>query len=204
MLAIDTATPGAAVALSREGAVAVRPLQWRQAFRETAPFAQALLAEAGLGWVDVDALAVPAGPGSFAGLRIGAALALGLADGRAIPLHAVPTLEAVAEAWAPPDAGRVCALLDARQGRQYAARYARKTDGWRLLAGPDDLEPAEVEALADGAPQVGPDRASPDAGSGATVAAALTRIVVRDPGRHRLATPAALTLIYVRPGARRP
>ncbi|MCX6156054.1 MAG: tRNA (adenosine(37)-N6)-threonylcarbamoyltransferase complex dimerization subunit type 1 TsaB [Candidatus Kapabacteria bacterium] len=46
---------------------------------------------------DIHAVAVSAGPGSFTGLRIGAALAKGLCFGNSPKFIAVPTLEAVAE-----------------------------------------------------------------------------------------------------------
>ena len=73
-----------------------------------------VLGEAGLAIADVDALAVSIGPGSFTGLRVGLALAKGIAFAGGLPIAAVPTLEALA--WvadaAPGDA--VCAALAER------------------------------------------------------------------------------------------
>ncbi len=56
-----------------------------------------LLAEAGIGWGDLDALAVCTGPGNFTGLRIGVAFARGLALGRGLPVAGVTLFEALAE-----------------------------------------------------------------------------------------------------------
>ena len=203
VLGIDTATDEPGVALVPASRTSVRAIGWRAAFLETAPAAEALLREAGIGWSDLGALAVPAGPGSFTGLRVGATLALGLARGRGIALCAIPTLEAVAEAWA--DAARVCAVLDARRGRWYAALCERDGAGWRVLEGPADLAPEAVPAFARGAPVVGPGAAAlagtaPAARGPAPVAAALAALAARDPARHRLAAPEELRLRYARSG----
>ncbi len=205
ILAIDTATDLPGVALSREGRVRVRPIGWRAAFRETAPAAAAVLAAEGIGWEDVTALAVPSGPGSFTGLRVGAAIAASFARARGVALHAVATLEAVAEAYAAGE-GRVCAVVDARRGRWYAALLARDGSGWRTAAGPEDLAPDAVAAFAAGAPVVGPGAAAVGGTGGpppgpAPVAAALTRLVAAAPERHRLASPSDLRLTYARSGA---
>ncbi|HEU4463816.1 MAG TPA: tRNA (adenosine(37)-N6)-threonylcarbamoyltransferase complex dimerization subunit type 1 TsaB, partial [Gemmatimonadota bacterium] len=158
VLAIDTATSGGSIALRVRGESRERALEWRGSFRQAAPAVDELLAEAGLLLGQLDAIAVPSGPGSFTGLRVGAALALGLARVARVPLSAVPTLAAVAEAFAPPGPARACATLDARRGRRYAALYERERPGlWRLVAGPVDGTPPEVAALAAGAPVVGPD-----------------------------------------------
>lgn len=67
-------------------------------------------------------LAVTAGPGSFTGLRIGLAVAKGLAFPHDIPCAGVSTLESLAFC-APPAGSCVCAL-DARRGEVYHAAFA--------------------------------------------------------------------------------
>ena len=198
VLAIDTATPGGSIALRVDGETRERPLEWRASFRQAAPAIDELMAEAGILLRGLDAIAVPSGPGSFTGLRVGAALALGLARIAGVSLSAVPTLAAVAEAFAPPTAARVCATLDARRGRRYAALYEREGPGyWRLVTGPLDATPSEIVALAEGLPVVGSD---PAAASPAGLAGSVARLASADPARYALIAPEELKLIYARPG----
>jgi tRNA threonylcarbamoyladenosine biosynthesis protein TsaB len=195
VLAIDTATTPGAVALRVGGETLRRTLDRRAAFRETAPAIESLRAEAGLEWTDLHAIAVPAGPGSFTGLRVGAAMAIALARITGRPLCGVPTLAAVAEAFAPPGAERVCATLDARRGRRYAALYEHAGAArWKLLDGPLDADPGAVAALAAGAPVV-----SPDPTDAAGVAVAICALVAADSAAHALASPEDLELAYARP-----
>jgi tRNA threonylcarbamoyladenosine biosynthesis protein TsaB len=67
-------------------------------------------------------LAVSVGPGSFTGLRVGAATAKGLALALGLPVAPVPTLDALAANLPFADA-LVCPLLDARKGEVYLAVY---------------------------------------------------------------------------------
>ena len=199
VLAIDTATDGPGVALLHEGRTRVQPIGWRASFRDAAPAALALLRSAGLGWDELDALAVPTGPGSFTGLRVGAALAVGLARGRGTALHGVPTLEAIAESYAPDGAARVCAALDARRGRWYVGLLERGDAGWRTLRGPADLRPEEVAELAGELPIVGP-VAEGEPRYPAPVAAGIAALVRLDPARSRVPSAGELELIYARSG----
>jgi tRNA threonylcarbamoyl adenosine modification protein YeaZ len=199
VLAIETATADGSVALRVGDRTGEKSLQWRASFREVAPAIEELMAEAGLSWANLDAIAVPSGPGSFTGLRVGAALALGLSKTVARPLYGVPTLAAVAEAYAPPGASRVCATLDARRGRRYAALYERAgTCLWELVAGPLDAGPEAVEAMAEGAHRVGPDLHREHVGGG--LAAAIARLVAAAPARYAQTSPGGLELVYTRSG----
>jgi len=79
---------------------------------------------AALGWKasDVDLFACGLGPGSFTGIRIGLATALGIAHARGIPLVGVSTLDAIARSWEGHD-GDVYPVIDARKGKIYSARF---------------------------------------------------------------------------------
>ena len=148
VLAVDTSTLQAGVALWRDGHV----LAERR--RAVTTHSEALLAmideafvEADLAPADVDAVACGAGPGSFTGLRIGLATAKGLCFALGKPLVMVSSLAALA-ARAPD--GRVLATLDALKGEVYAGLFAvvggvPAPDGAEAV-----LPPAKLLPLLDG------------------------------------------------------
>ena len=82
-----------------------------------------VLARAGVGLEDIQAVAVSIGPGSFTGLRIGLALAKGIAFAGRVPVVGVPTLEALAWVADATPGELVCAALDARKREVYAALF---------------------------------------------------------------------------------
>ena len=120
-----------------------------------------LLTDAGWTVRDLEGLAVSVGPGSFTGLRIGLSTVKGLALALAIPIAAVPTLDAMATLL-PFAALPVCPVLDARKREVYASLYRWDGAGmrreWEYLAlAPGDLarrfeEPVIV--LGDAADQI--------------------------------------------------
>ncbi|MCR4585527.1 MAG: tRNA (adenosine(37)-N6)-threonylcarbamoyltransferase complex dimerization subunit type 1 TsaB [Lachnospiraceae bacterium] len=77
-----------------------------------------------------DVIAVSAGPGSFTGLRIGAAMVKGLADGWRAGIIPVPTLEALACNFYGYE-GLVCPVMDARRGQVYGGVYS--FEGTKLM-----------------------------------------------------------------------
>jgi tRNA threonylcarbamoyladenosine biosynthesis protein TsaB len=95
-----------------------------------------LVANTGYILRDLVAVAVSDGPGSYTGLRIGAAAAKGLCFALDVPLVAVGTLPALAHQVATrtprPDAYHYAPMLDARRQEVYTALY--RADGHELAA----------------------------------------------------------------------
>ena len=84
--------------------------------------AEDALKQCGKTAADVTAVAVAEGPGSFTGVRIGAAAAKGFAWGREIPCYGISTLEAMAHSLGIYQ-GYVCPVMDARRAQVYNALF---------------------------------------------------------------------------------
>ena len=111
-----------------------------------------VLQEANLTLDNVQMLAIGIGPGSFTGLRIGAATWKGLAFAKNLPLVAVPSLDAMTR-LAPFHNDVVCPLLDARMHEVFGAVY-RFQEGHRQKIVPDSVCP--IGALLEQIPQPDP------------------------------------------------
>lgn len=160
LVALDTATEVAHLALCSGGQVQVQALGGAaQASTTTLPGLNALLAQAGLAWPDVQAIAFGQGPGAFTGLRTACALAQGLALGLSLPVIAIDTLMAVAESARRTHPGMAQALADAkaplwvlqdaRMSEVYAAAYAWADGVWQQVTPPVLWPLAHWQALID-------------------------------------------------------
>lgn len=121
VLAFDTSAAHCAAALLRDGAVIAerREEMAKGQAERLMPLLEELLAGAGLGWRDLDAIGVGIGPGNFTGVRISVAAARGLALALRIPAIGVSTLEALAEGAPRP----LTVAEDARRGEAYVQHF---------------------------------------------------------------------------------
>lgn len=140
-LAIETASDRAGVALgvaddvfTCESAAGAMPS--RLVYR----WIESVLAAARCGLADLGAVAFGAGPGSFTGVRVAAAVAQALGYARGLPVWQVSSLAALA-AGALRRSGMPHAVvaLDARMGGVYVGEYARGSDGRLRAVRPDRL-----------------------------------------------------------------
>lgn len=154
ILAIDTALTACSVAVWADGrslASAQRPMARGQA-EALVPMAQAIMAQAGLDFPELDRIAVTVGPGSFTGIRVGLAAARGFGLAAGKPVIGVTTLEALACMPAPCRGGLIAAI-DAQRGEVYAQRFGADATEPTLMpiAAASALATGEGIALGDGA-----------------------------------------------------
>jgi tRNA threonylcarbamoyladenosine biosynthesis protein TsaB len=147
LLAFETATEACSVAVYIDGAVRERfELAPRRHAELSLPWAGQLLAEAGIAKSQLDAIAVGRGPGAFTGVRLGVALAQGIALALDRPVVPVSTLAVLAMRA---DGERILAAIDARMGEIYAGAFAR-TDGGLVALSPEVVLKPELATLPDG------------------------------------------------------
>jgi tRNA threonylcarbamoyladenosine biosynthesis protein TsaB len=140
LLAFDTSTDRLSIALTCEVAGEARLWQHNaeggaKASTDLIPAIEALMAQAGLRFEELDAIAFGQGPGSFTGLRTACAVAQGLGFAANRPLLPVDTLLAVAEEarflHAPQKSPlQLQALLDARMDEVYTAGFLWNGQQW--------------------------------------------------------------------------
>ena len=130
LLAFETATEACSVAVYSDGEVRERfELAPRRHAELALPWAEQLLAEAGIAKSQLDAIAVGRGPGAFTGVRLAISIAQGIALALDKPVVPVSTLAALAMQA---NGKRILAAIDARMGEIYVAAFER--DGAGLLA----------------------------------------------------------------------
>lgn len=155
-LAIDTATDVASVAIgSGDRVQAARSVRGaRQHAAQIVPLIHEVLNLAGVRLEQIAAVVVGDGPGSFTGLRIGWAVAKGLAHERGLPIVAVPSLLGAAHAAAQGEVGPVAAYFDALRGQVFAAIYAFPPGRVETLVAPGLFTLAALARVAPSRPVV--------------------------------------------------
>ncbi|MCY3582667.1 MAG: tRNA (adenosine(37)-N6)-threonylcarbamoyltransferase complex dimerization subunit type 1 TsaB [Chloroflexi bacterium] len=133
LLAIDTATQFMSIALHDGDRLLAEctQLAGRTHNAQLAPLIARTLQQTGQKPGDLTALAVAAGPGSYTGLRIGLAVAKGLAAARALPIVPVSTLETLVVAVPHyRESPNMIVALPAGRKRIIYAEYAPLGSGW--------------------------------------------------------------------------
>jgi tRNA threonylcarbamoyl adenosine modification protein YeaZ len=137
ILAFDTSAAHCAAALLLGDRVILRDEAMEKGQAERlVPLLEEVLAEGGIRWRDLKALAVGTGPGNFTGVRIAVAAARGLALGLGIPAVGVTRLEALAHGLPRP----IVVIEDARRGQVYVQMFTPEGAGVAHLA--DQVVPA--------------------------------------------------------------
>lgn len=140
LLAFETATEACSVAVYVDGEVHERfEIAPRRHAELALPWAESLLAEAGIARAQLDAIALSRGPGAFTGVRLAIALAQGIALALDRPLVPVSTLAVLA---ARADGDRILAAIDARMGEIYAGTFERDGDDLRATSTESVIAPA--------------------------------------------------------------
>ncbi|MBC8239791.1 MAG: tRNA (adenosine(37)-N6)-threonylcarbamoyltransferase complex dimerization subunit type 1 TsaB [Alphaproteobacteria bacterium] len=136
VLAFDTAQQACSAAISHDGKLLSHcyKLMGRGQAEQLMPMIEAVRTQAGIGYEDLDLVAVTIGPGTFTGVRVGLAAARALALVQDIPVLGVGTLELLAQGQVravpgaatqilPPAGGGIVAAIDARRGELYAQAF---------------------------------------------------------------------------------
>jgi tRNA threonylcarbamoyl adenosine modification protein YeaZ len=146
LLALDTSTPAVTVALHDGSAVLAQRTEVgvNRHGELLAPSIEYVLRTAGVTPADLTHVVAGTGPGPFTGLRVGLVTARALGDALGIPVHGVPSLDAVALQHRDSSGqGGLVVMTDARRREVYWSGYTpdgRRTHGPGVDR-PDDLEP---------------------------------------------------------------
>jgi tRNA threonylcarbamoyladenosine biosynthesis protein TsaB len=153
LLAIDTATRVISLAL-HDGSHLLAEQTWHSANNhstELAPAVAALLKRCDQTVADLTVLGVSIGPGSYTGLRIGVALAKGIASARKLPLVGVSTLDTLAagQTYYSSNHGLI-AVVQAGRGRVIVKTYRWRKGHWTSHSEPQLMDWETLFARVDG------------------------------------------------------
>ena len=223
ILAFDTSTDSASIALYRPGEGIVAEQSWHSGREQTTqllPNVQRLMALVGVSVGDLRGIAVATGPGSFSGVRIGLSTAKSMAYALQLPVWGVPSLDALAYQQVAVTAAQVCAVLKMGRGRLAWAVYRTKGTRWQRLTpygsgtpqemaedvgsretGVATLFCGEIDAETAGAllERLGKKASIAPAAAGARRAGYLAELALQRAGNGQSDDPATLQAIYLQP-----
>jgi tRNA threonylcarbamoyladenosine biosynthesis protein TsaB len=158
LLAIESATEEGVVAVGRSSGELIAQDRWPAGHahgERLLASIEKVLAEAGSSLDDVAAIVVGIGPGSFTGLRVGLAVAKGLAFGLGLPIVGIETPVAFASALAAVRAGEADGSTVVLQPAGPSGRYVSvvasdQTGGRRLVGAPSFIGPDEEVPIPSG------------------------------------------------------
>ena len=113
---------------------------------ELSPAIQQALTRGGYTIADVEAIGLAIGPGSYTGLRIGAAVAKGLALSRHVPLVGVSTFDILAAAIPMAPDKQLAVALSAGRGRLAVGWYRALGETWQPSDEPALLTPEALSS----------------------------------------------------------
>jgi tRNA threonylcarbamoyladenosine biosynthesis protein TsaB len=147
LLCLDTATPQVSAAIGADGAVLgeVRLRRGRRHAEHLAPAIEYLCRELDVDLARLSAIAVGLGPGLFTGLRVGVTTAKTMAQVLRVPVVGVASLDLVAYPLRHTNR-LVAAILDARRGEVFHARYRPVPGGVQRVTEYEVGAPAELVA----------------------------------------------------------
>lgn len=190
ILAIDTSSPTVSVAVARsDGQLVMRAIPQRESSPVLLRMIDECLGEAEVTGRELDGILALRGPGSFTGLRVGLATALGLHQATQAPATGASTLACLAAA-APVSGRRVLAAVEALRGEWFVQRFIASDGNWpTALEEPRRVDPSALDTTDVGvvsahdvdrlASQLGPEiETTIDPGALAPIAA---RLALRQP-----------------------
>ncbi len=126
ILNLETATTNCSVSIGRDGAVVALMEENTPNYSHSEQlhvFIAAVLKKARLDFLDLDAIAVSKGPGSYTGLRIGVSAAKGLCFSLDLPLISIATLKSMAHQITASEKTIIIPVLDARRMEVYSCVF---------------------------------------------------------------------------------
>jgi tRNA threonylcarbamoyladenosine biosynthesis protein TsaB len=145
ILGIETATAQVGCAIGgHEGVIAsAHQCRGRRHAEALAPMISFVLDQAEIELADLGAIAVDVGPGLFTGLRVGISTAKAFAYGLSVPMIGVSSLDLLAFPMRY-SSRLIVAVVDARRGEVFHARYRQVPGGIQRVSEPDVCPPEEL------------------------------------------------------------